>query len=747
MTNRDVICGFKNTIRNFKEEEDRKLKNKEGMNLGRGSGLVTNFIKLQDSTKVYCLDVILSTAKDVYGPYGGIYAKFERAMQSNDSNVIKSKDGNGFFKEVLLYPDFGNTILHLMRQKTDYISSLKADTSKDGTTSMAVVSAAISKMLLMNRVLSNFVSPSTVLNILFDVALSEGSKIIDKYKQLTYDDNKGEFLPGGEETVLNTINTTVNNNPIFYQAYKGLLEQAKQSGSNILDMEFEVAPLYREGEPNVELKLFEGVSMVLKDLNKMNSKAYTANNQLLFIFDGFAELNFISDVYLRKLYSFLNKDVFEIADKVGAEGVVVIFNRTPENLIEALRHYNESGFIKCPNVKGINRDLVGRTLKFRAMVFDDTATGRERFEDMLEVFSESTISVTNLNDTVKKYIATNYLSDDMIDMSNIKDPHLANKAKISAETIKEAFGSNKPLSRFVVLPDTYKPFEYLFGKLEMNDEGKYVWRKLNAKGELEDNNIENLVLNTKFNSYDLHLTFRNKEVNNRAIKIKSKLQDILHSVESSNTNTDDLEFRIRCLTSNRLQPIIYTRTADEREELFNLLLDSQGVFISTMSHGVHGGGNTCILKHEEEFKENCLKAIKEALKDKVSEDKLEKYINHMNILTNCIIEGYKIAYKFILREETDEFFEEVLNKYRNDYRDETTTTYNVITGKYSDKIVEAARTTADVFSCSLAIAKDMLLIDRCNITYGSISEFNTIESFNRSHFVHEINDFLLEERK
>ena len=102
-----------------------------------------------------------------------------------------------------------------------------------------------------------------------------------------------------------------------------------------------------------------------------------------------------------------------------------------------------------------------------------------------------------------------------------------------------------------------------------------------------------------------------------------------------------------------------------------------------------------------------------------------------------------MSYRFILKEESDKDFEDILEKYATSYSEDTKITYNVITGLFSDKIIEAARTTMDVFSCSLSIAKDMMLIDRCSINYQYLSEFNSITSFNSRKIIHEINKFVL----
>ena len=63
-----------------------------------GIDMISNFIPLGDRSKIYALDTILDITKSVFGPYGGLYAKFSKATQSDDSSVIKSKDGNGFFR-------------------------------------------------------------------------------------------------------------------------------------------------------------------------------------------------------------------------------------------------------------------------------------------------------------------------------------------------------------------------------------------------------------------------------------------------------------------------------------------------------------------------------------------------------------------------------------------------------------------------------------------------------------------------
>ena len=696
-----------------------------------GIDMISNFIPLGDRSKIYALDTILDITKSVFGPYGGLYAKFSKATQSDDSSVIKSKDGNGFFRELLLYPDFANTILHLMRQKTDYIANLKTDTSKDGTTSLTMISSAVSKLLLTNRILGKFDFPSTVYNIMFDTVLSEGSKIIDKYKSLVYDDKTNTFINDGETTILNAINTTVNNNPIFYNAYKDLIEQAKKSNSNILDMQFEKAPLFREDEPGLELKLYEGISAVIKDLNKMNSKSYIANNQLLIIFDGFVELNFISDIYLRMLYSFLHKRVFELAEMTGAEGVVCIFNRTPENLINLLKADNEAGYITCPKTANIDSRFHGRTLKFRACVFDDTNIGRERFEDILEIFSDSVIDLTYFNDYVKNYLAKNYLTkvDKIVNVdSTTQDMDIAN--------IQRSFGSKESINKFINLNENYKPLESLFG---FSNE---TLERMNSRGKFEYEPRKMLV-DVKFNGYDMNILFKDNETAEKARDKYKKLKEVFDSIESINVNTDELEYRMRCLTSYRLQPIIYARTPDEREELMALLLDSQGVFISTMVHGVHGGGNTLIIKHQDELMENSIKTFRDSLTGKLSETKLDNYTEGLKVLVNSIVEGYKLVYKFILKYESDEEFDAIIADYMTKYKDDTRITYNVITGLYSDKIIEAAKTTMDVFSCGLSVAKDILLIQNCSNNYKSVAEYGSIASFNTKPILHSINDFLI----
>lgn len=693
--------------------------------------MISNFIPLGDRSKIYALDTILEITKSVFGPYGGLYAKFSQATQTNESSVIKSKDGNGFFRELLLYPEFANTLLHLMRQKTDYIANLKTNTSKDGTTSLTMIASSVSKLLLTNRLMGRFDFPSTVYNIIFDTVLSEGSKIIDRTKSLVYDDNTNSFINGGEKTVLNAINTTVNNNPIFYNAYKDLLNQAKESNINILDMQFDKTALFREDEPGLELKLFEGVSAVIRDLNKMNSKSYNLSNQLLVILDGFVEINFVSDIYIRMLYSFLHKRVFEMAEEVGAEGVVCIFNRTPENLVNFLKAENEAGYITCPKTADVNPNLHGKTLKFRACVFDDTETGRERFEDLLEVFKDSVIDLTYFNEYVKEYIGKECLTK----VNSIAEVD-ARVQENDINALKKRFGSSESVNRFINLNENYKPFEDLFGF----SREKTV--RMTSKG-INNYKVESMLVDVKFNGYDMNILFKDNESNLRAKNKHKELKEVYDSIESSNVNTDELEYRMKCLSSCRLQPIIYSRTPDEREELFALLLDSQGVFISTMVHGVHGGGNTLLLKHQEELMENSVKTFRESLEDKVSDSKLNYYTEGLKVLVDSVIEGYKLVYRFILKYESEEEMEEILNKYRNIYKEDTLMTYNVITGFYSDKIVEAARTTMDVFSCALSVAKDILLIQNCSNSYKSVSEYSSIASFNSKPLIHGVNKFLI----
>lgn len=696
------------------------------------SELAINFVECGDIFKINVLDNIINTAKDVFGPAGGLYVNYSKSVQTGNRNASKSKDGNNFFNSIEFGLSLADGIFSLIKQQTDYITGSNKQTSKDGTTSLAMVSSCISKMLLLQRSLGKFKLPSTIYNILFDIVIQEGSKLLDKYKYLTYDENKLDFVEGGMENIANTVNTSVNNNPIFKPAFEKLMKDCVENKINMLDMGMEM-PMYKNEEPGIEFDVLQGISAVMTDLNKMNSKSYKVNNNLVFIFDGFTESDFVSSIYIRLLYNFINKTIWEIADD-SIEGVFMVFTRTPEYLIKFIEPYNSAQSISCPVSKYTPKEKHGKKLTFRAMIFDDTQTARERFEDIAGIFEESVVDLTKFNIYVKEKLGEKYTPKETEAIVKANPQFIADK-------IEEAFMIKKPLTAAMNLTEDYDMFKQFFGYVD-EETGEFV--KLNKLGEVVPVKKENLISDITFNGYDVGLSIKSDDIKQRTIKAKDNVKEILESVRSANAITDDLKYRLDKLSSCKIQPILSFRSQDEQVELMTLLEDALGVFISSICHGVTSGGNTFFLKHIEELKESCNKEFERFFKDvDLSEAKLDLYKTCLNTLVDNIYMGYVMSYRFICEDETDDEFNQILSDYKDmTDKESVIKSYNVITGKYSNKILEASRTTLDVFRCSLSIAKDLLTVRRLNVM--NANEYSSMKVYNNAKSIHKLNETFLE---
>ena len=77
----------------------------------------SNFANLSDAVKIYVMDTITDMAKDVFGPYGGIYGALKylpvpgKQPSPEDATYIKSKDGHGFFQQIAFRSHYAVTIM------------------------------------------------------------------------------------------------------------------------------------------------------------------------------------------------------------------------------------------------------------------------------------------------------------------------------------------------------------------------------------------------------------------------------------------------------------------------------------------------------------------------------------------------------------------------------------------------------------------------------------------------------------
>ena len=163
----------------------------------------------------------------------------------------------------------------------------------------------------------------------------------------------------------------------------------------------------------------------------------------------------------------------------------------------------------------------------------------------------------------------------------------------------------------------------------------------------------------------------------------------------------------------------------------SLYEDVLGVFQSGHNYGVMPGANTFFLKKRHEFLE-FLDKVLEGQFVECSEDYKKRYCEITREMAKSIITAYEEMYTYIDRYD----WAENIYEYPRSHRD-LLDVFNVNDGEWRRNILEAARTTRDVFFGALTIAFDMMRLKRIRV--NTISEFEEIIGLNKSMPYYAIN--------
>ena len=213
---------------------------------------------------------------------------------------------------------------------------------------------------------------------------------------------------------------------------------------------------------------------------------------------------------------------------------------------------------------------------------------------------------------------------------------------------------------------------------------------------------------------------------------KEKLEGMKKAYSSNAIIDDSIVERLNRFCGLFLNTKIISRSDDEYELLMSLFEDVLGVFQSGHNYGVMPGANTFFLKKREAFMIFLDKVLEAQFKDCSPEYK-KRYDNITREMARSIITAYEEMYTYIDRHDwRDNIYEYITS--RRDLLD----VFNVNDGEWRKNILEAARTTRDVFFGALTIAFDMMRLKRIRV--NTISEFEEIIGLNKSMPYYTIND-------
>ena len=674
---------------------------------------MTNFVTLNSITKINILDTIIDKSTAVFGPYGGLYGEIEAdIMVGNDKykegNYVKSKDGHNFFKSLSFNSKYAQTIMTAVQQLTKYIAGYEGDTSRDGTTSLSIVGCNVAKELLAAR-LDKPQIPSTIHNIVFDIVRSAGTSAIEKFAKPVYDPKTVSYVEGGQKMILDAINTTVDSNPIYAEAFGELMKKCSANKYDILNA-VPGSPNYRHGSPRIEIDFKAGVKFRGECISKDVAGGFKDRLCPTFVLDGLIKAP-NRDVFVFQfkqwvkvfLSSFLTEDGKSRFGKWGdMTPPLFIITKKPDYLMEIYMDMMLKG------VQMVYKDGSSEVIKPHFMFAIETEMFEVYFNDIRAVFPEMFIDLNLIN----KYIDANKTTKAEMMASGVRA-----HAKPKEVDIKDLFPRWDGEQLYVAIP--YTEIEEDQG-LPDSVEQPASYSKLMSK----DFPLDMIMFESNWDGQAISLAPTNNEHLARAKKHREDIQKLADSYADTALEENELRQRLEFFSGVTLKPTIYFRGADEGKQMFDLYEDALGVFASVHKFGVMPGANTFILKAGNICYNKICDAVREEFNRRgITEDKSGVYMDFVIDVWFSIIRGYENSLHLLNpnSEETDT----VINKITGTLGDGDNILrgFNIVTGQWSDEIVEAAKTTAEVFAGALSIAKDMLELRTIRVL-GSGAEYN-----------------------
>lgn len=689
----------------------------------------SNYVELTNNTKIRICDSIITLASSVFGPQGGYWAKSMGDPNSpinSAQGIIKSKDGNEFFKKITFINSFAQIFLVNVQGYTRYIADLQTkgnETSKDGTTSTAMLGAAFTKFLLtkkeLNRVSNDEFKhklnkiPSTMYNLMFDILKEEGTKLLEEKVLPIYDYNKKAYINDYKKYAIHALETTTDSDPILMECFTNAIEDAEKHHYDIIGS-VEGAPQEVYGTPKLEIKFLSGVKLKANGLDPNINDAFNGKQTPVFILDGFiadyhikffisAFKKFIENMYMQPEYYTLKQT--QDGSMTPDMPIVPLFilTRVSDAMKRSLEAILKNGIV-------IRNKFFSTpvTIKPRFLVTPNEDENAAHFADIKEVFKSSIINLDAMN---------NYLLQTRKDEFFNKETHTFNVI----DPGKEAVSIHMFFPGFT--PDGIQYVNYSIDTVkEKRTIGEDIVEfrpvtihttetgTLTVQKQYEATMYPLLypVYDLAYDGVTLRLSPISLDVENTVV---AKRDELLHMIEEANgvAVIDGIDERINMLTAMTQYPVITYMSDSQKTQLLTLYQDANGIFASVHKHGVCPGANTFFIKNYKEFVYRVRARMIECVSN--CENGLDKlYIAAMDEILDALWNAYIYVYSFI-----DDDYEKHVDIYLNDPDLPFLNIYNSVSGRFEDKIIESARSTRDIFLSMLNIAKDAILIRHVDV--------------------------------
>lgn len=732
---------FENTLRTWLEtatgREDRRLAEEPKV-------FYSNYVELTNNTKIRICDSIITLASSVFGPQGGYWAKAigdPNNPVTSAQGVIKSKDGNEFFKKITFINSFAQLFLVNVQGYTRYIADLQTkgnETSKDGTTSTAMLGSAFTKFLLTQKELNRVSEdpkkqrlnkiPSTIYNLMFDILKEEGTKLLADNVLPIYDYETKAYIKDYKKYAIHALETTTDSDPILMQCFTKAIEDAEKYHYDIIGS-VEGAPQEVYGTPKLEIKFLTGVKLKGNGLDPNINDPFTGKGMPVFILDGY-----ISDYHVKffiKEFKHFIESMYELPEffniKQGQNGQPIIdtpitplfiLTRVSESMKKSLEAIVRNGVVV--RTKLLNTPV---TIKPRFLVTPNEDLDLAHFNDIKEVFKPSVINLDAINNWLLSQREDAFFNKE----THSFDPVDTAKEKVSISMFFPTFDNNGNSMQYVdftidpvkqkraIGEDIveYRPVTLHITKAETTD--------VQYQYEFTKYPIVSTTFNLSYDSTMLRLAPVSELVEEN---VKNKREELLNIINNMDELAvlDGIDERIDMLTSVTQYPVITYMTDSQKSQLLTLYNDANGIFTSVHKHGVCPGANTFFIKYFNELNKNCIERMKECVKE--CGNGLDRiYLTAMQEVLDSLFNAYTYVYSFL-----DDEYEAHINEYMDNKDLPFLHIYNSVTGRFEDKIIESARSTRDIFLSMLNIAKDAILIRHIDVQ----SRHNLQDSINAS---------------
>ena len=686
---------------------------------------VSNFFKMKDNITINALDDIIESSRLVYGPNGGIYGESIGSLEiqdvTDDMIFMKSKDGHNYLANQRYDNSVDDAMLTMIKGYTNFIAEFRnKKSSKDGTTSLAILSAFMAKNMLMARVVNDEDSdkfmrvPLSIENAVYQAIYNVGMELVDSNRFKCYDSEKREYLPGGFDLALKAISTTVDNNYQILGEFKKIMDKNIQLKED-LSQAFLADLTYRKGDPRLEIELKSGINMRAEPIDN----TFTSYPDMVcptFIFQGAVSPKNVN-IFEKTLNDWLYRLVNQVDPETGYSYFdpnsinrklyqpVIILTRKNEAILGVIRRMYQYGI----RVENVSQPEEGKapvnSIKPLFLFLTTEDVFADRYEDIKKILSET---IVNIND-IDRYITTQ-LKEKGVAFKDGLGRSIDKAFSVSDYSLPETVFPSlnlEEMKAFTLEKLTYtQPWDIAKGEENFEAGSKVIVDKDN-KGVYDG---DKHIMISSYDGNSLYVSPINDEQTSRMIDIKIELQKAVDDSKSSLSVDEYFLRRVEALSSVSIYPVIYARTPDESNLFKTMYEDALGVFISTHVYGVMPGGNISFIKLADKFKSKVKETLDEYFKGTIPKyDEKHRYSKFFNTWVDSILSAYEELFiaLFIDRNEGIEKLD-LLKEFSKENPDDFIKGYDLVRDEINSEVFEAAQTTVDNFYAALSFTKDVL---------------------------------------